>query len=57
MHGAGKPSDEIAYGSRAPHCTNLGASSYTLVPAPSVQVEDALRENIKRRAAKKGVEL
>lgn len=58
LHGAGKPLEELAYGARVPHCVGLKTTpSYTIVPAPSVEVEDVLRESIKRKAAKKGVTL
>jgi hypothetical protein len=59
LHGAGQADGPIAYGSRVPHCQEIAktSNSYTIVPAPSIEVEDVLRANLKRRAAKKGVQL
>ena len=57
LHGAGRADDPIAYGPRVPHCQGIikTSNSYTIVPAPSIEVEDVLRTNLKRRAAKRGV--
>lgn len=59
LHGAGEADGPIAYGPRVPHCQEITktSNSYTIVPAPSIEVEDILRVNLKRRAAKKGVAL
>lgn len=55
LHGAGRP---VQYGGRAPHCIGLpSAASYTVVPAPSVEIEAVLRKNLKRMVAKKGVQI
>ena len=60
LHGAGGAGDgPLQYGNRSPHCTEIRKTSvsYEIVPAPSVEVEDVLRNSLKRRAAKKGVTL
>lgn len=55
FHGAGTPGGTLEYGPRVPHCLNLDAPGYTIVPAPSAEIEERLRESLKKKASKKGM--